>query len=514
MNDAQNKKSSEKTASGSRLAKVIARAGLCSRRQAEQWISAGRVGVNGNIIRTPAFNVSETDKIEVDNKPINEREGTRVWLYHKPVGLVVTEKDPEGRQTVFNALKNHGLPRVLSIGRLDINTEGLLLLTNDGGLKRVLELPATGWLRRYRVRAHGSVTQNRLDKLKNGIEIEGIKYGSIDAKLESSKGANVWINVALREGKNREIKNVLLSLGLQVNRLIRTSYGPFQLSDLPIGSVSVVKSKILREQLGKRLAVEAGVDFESPLPDDAVFDEAQAKLNPNKRFGKKRAEQVAKKEEIAKAKGNMPELEDQAEGAQKLRKPAPHRKGNFEYKPRPEYVKEPEEKRIVYFGGKRGKEEFVPKAKREKPEDEGGKFEPKGARGRLERGSASGRGDRDNRSGDKKFSGKSRGTGFDKGKSFSKEGRPDRGARPDRGDRPSRDGEKTSSSKSYGAKPFGAKPFGAKPSGEKSFGSSKNYSSKSSRGGSPRGGSSRGGPPRSGPPRGGPPRSGGTRGGR
>ncbi len=221
MSELNTGKTGEKVASGNRLAKVIARAGLCSRRQAESWIVAGRVEVNGKQIRTPAFNVSESDKIIVDGKPLQSRQGTRVWLYHKPAGFVVTEKDPEGRATIFKELEKHGLPRVLSVGRLDINTEGLLLLTNDGGLKRVLELPATGWLRRYRVRAHGRINQEKLDKLKNGMEVDGIKYGSIDAKLESSKGTNVWINVALREGKNREIKNVLAALGLQVNRLIR-----------------------------------------------------------------------------------------------------------------------------------------------------------------------------------------------------------------------------------------------------------------------------------------------------
>ena len=448
MSDAQNNKSSEKPATGSRLAKVIARAGLCSRRQAESWINAGRVAVNGNIIRTPAFNVSETDKIVVDEKPLNERQGTRVWLYHKPVGLVVTEKDPEGRLTVFKELEKHGLPRVLSIGRLDINTEGLLLLTNDGGLKRVLELPATGWLRKYRVRAHGSITQQRLDKLKDGLLVDGVKYGSIDAKLESSKGANVWLNVALREGKNREIKNVLSALGLQVNRLIRTSYGPFMLSDLPIGSVSVVKSRILREQLGKRLAVEAGVDFDSPLPDDAVFDEAQAKLNPNKRFGKKRQEKIAKekivKKEEAKAHGHTGEPEEVAGGATKARKPAPHRKGNFEYKPRPEYVPEEKEKRIVHFGGKRGKEEFTPQAKRKKPDDDGdGKYERKGAHARIDRK----RGDRDERP---------------------------RGDRP-RGDRPRSDkprGDRSRDGKSFGGKSSDGKPQGKPFSGGKPRGSS------------------------------------------
>lgn len=255
------------TFAGDRLAKVIARAGLCSRREAELWIKDGRVSVNGKPIRTPAFNVTARDNVVVDGKPLVSREGTRVWLYHKPAGLVVTEKDPEGRETIFETLATQGLPRVVSVGRLDINTEGLLLLTNDGGLKRVLELPATGWLRRYRVRAFGTITQPQLTQLAEGLEVDGVKYGPIEATLERAQGSNVWLLIGLREGKNREVKNVLGALGLKVNRLIRVSFGPFQLGDLPIGAVEVVKARVLREQLGKRLADEAGVDFDSDLPE-------------------------------------------------------------------------------------------------------------------------------------------------------------------------------------------------------------------------------------------------------
>jgi len=254
---------------GDRLAKVIARSGLCSRRDAEVWITEGRVVVNGKKVLTPAFNVTDRDKIMVDGAPLAARQGTRVWLYHKPAGLVVTEKDPEGRETIFEHLETHGLPRVVTVGRLDINTEGLLLLTNDGGLKRVLELPATGWLRRYRVRAHGTVTQAALDKLKGGIEIDGVKYGAIEATLEREQGSNVWLVLALREGKNREVKNVLGALGLEVNRLIRVSYGPFQLGDIPVGGVETIKAKMLRDQLGKKLADAADVDFESEMPPEA-----------------------------------------------------------------------------------------------------------------------------------------------------------------------------------------------------------------------------------------------------
>jgi 23S rRNA pseudouridine2605 synthase len=282
------------TFAGDRLAKVIARAGLCSRRDAELWIKDGRVAVNGKVIRTPAFNITEKDQVRVDGQPLAARQGTRVWLYHKPQGLVVTEKDPEGRPTIFDTLEQQGLPRVVSIGRLDINTEGLLLLTNDGGLKRVLELPATGWLRRYRVRAFGTVTQEQLKQLENGLEVEGVQYGPIEAVLEREQGSNVWLVVSLREGKNREIKNVLAALGLQVNRLIRVSFGPFLLNDLPIGGVEVVKARVLREQLGKRLADEAGVDFDSELPEPAAIKLARGAANPALRAAKPGSAEPAK----------------------------------------------------------------------------------------------------------------------------------------------------------------------------------------------------------------------------
>ena len=200
-----------------------------------RWVTQGRVTVNGRVINSPALDVTANDVVTVDGKPLPPRERTRLFLYHKPRGLMTTHADPEGRPTVFDNLPE-GLPRLISIGRLDFNTEGLLLLTNDGGLARVLELPDTGWLRRYRVRAHGEVTQAQLDELKNGIEVDGVKYGPIDATLERDQGANVWLVFAIREGKNREVRNVMAHLGLEVNRLIRVSYGPFQLGEIAEGA--------------------------------------------------------------------------------------------------------------------------------------------------------------------------------------------------------------------------------------------------------------------------------------
>ncbi|MDB5649257.1 MAG: Pseudouridine synthase, partial [Hyphomicrobiales bacterium] len=213
------------TFEGERIAKTMARVGLCSRRDAEAWIAEGRVAVNGEVLTTPAVNVTMQDRITVDGKPLAARERTRLFLFNKPRGLVTTDHDPEGRATIFDALPAD-LPRVVTIGRLDINTEGLLLLTNDGGLARVLELPSTGWLRRYRVRANGTTDQAQLDELRKGITIEGIDYAGIEANLDRVQGANVWLTMGLREGKNREIKRVLEHLGLAVNRLIRLSYGP------------------------------------------------------------------------------------------------------------------------------------------------------------------------------------------------------------------------------------------------------------------------------------------------
>jgi 23S rRNA pseudouridine2605 synthase len=254
------------TGRGERIAKVIARAGLASRREAEAWVVAGRVAVNGAVIASPALNVTAADVVAIDGRPLPARERTRLFLYHKPRGLVTAHADPAGRPTIFGALPK-SLPRLVSVGRLDINTEGLLLLTNDGGLARMLELPATGWLRRYRVRAHGRVAQDVLDQLRLGITIDGIRYGPIEARLDRARESNVWLTFAMREGKNREVKNVLGHLGLAVNRLIRISFGPFALGALPQGAVEEVKTRRLREQLGPRLAAAAGADFSAPIVD-------------------------------------------------------------------------------------------------------------------------------------------------------------------------------------------------------------------------------------------------------
>jgi 23S rRNA pseudouridine2605 synthase len=247
-----------------RIAKVIARAGIASRRDAEAMIAEGRVTLNGEVLSSPAVNVKPEDRITVDGEPLPAKERTRLWIFHKPRGLVTTARDPEGRPTVFESLPEE-MPRVVAVGRLDINTEGLLLLTNDGGLARVIAHPETGWLRRYKVRAHGEITQEDLDKLRDGITIEGIDYEPIEARLDRIQGDNVWLTMGLREGKNREIKNILEHLGLAVNRLIRLSFGPFQLGDLEPGLVEEVRTKVLREQLGQKLAEDAGVDFESPV---------------------------------------------------------------------------------------------------------------------------------------------------------------------------------------------------------------------------------------------------------
>jgi 23S rRNA pseudouridine2605 synthase len=233
---------------GERVAKFLSRAGIASRRDAERMVAEGRVKLNNVAVTHPATFVTKDDLIVVDGKPVDAPERTRLWRYHKPDGLMTTHRDPEGRPTVFEKLPPQ-LPRVVSIGRLDLNSEGLLLLTNDGALARRLELPATGWIRRYRVRVFGAVDPKALAALARGVSVDGVRYGPIEAGLDSRKGDNCWLTVALREGRNREIRRVMAHLGLHVSRLIRVSYGPFQLGQLARGAVEEVPGKVLREQL-------------------------------------------------------------------------------------------------------------------------------------------------------------------------------------------------------------------------------------------------------------------------
>jgi 23S rRNA pseudouridine2605 synthase len=234
---------------GDRIAKVLARAGVCSRRDAERLIAEGRVAVDGKALATPAFKVKAGAKITVDGKPVKAPERARLWRYHKPKGLVTTHRDEKGRATVFEQLPAD-MPRVISIGRLDYNSEGLLLLTNDGELARKLELPANGWLRRYRVRVFGKLTQADMDGLLRGVEIDGVKYQPIEAKLDRQQGGNAWATIALKEGKNREVRRLMENIGVKVNRLIRVSFGPFHLGQLKEGQVDEIPSKVMREQLG------------------------------------------------------------------------------------------------------------------------------------------------------------------------------------------------------------------------------------------------------------------------
>lgn len=247
-----------------RVAKVIARAGLCSRRQAEDWIERGRVSVNGERLLTPARSVSSSDVIHIDGEELPPQTRARLWLFHKPPGVLTSRTDPKNRPVLPDLLPNP-LKKLQPVGRLDFNTEGLLLLTNHGGLKRVLELPSTGWLRRYRVRAFGQMDEAALAQARRGVEVDGVRYGPMDIEVERKKGGNAWLTVGLREGKNREVKIVLGTLGLQVNRLIRISYGPFQLSDLPKGEAKEIRTRHLKDQLGPRLLSDADVDLTLPI---------------------------------------------------------------------------------------------------------------------------------------------------------------------------------------------------------------------------------------------------------
>ena len=252
----------QKTPEGERIAKVIARAGLASRREAERLIEAGLVTVNGKVIERAALNVTSTDRITVDGKPLSEPEPARLWMYHKPTGLVTTTRDEKGRATIYDELPAD-MPRVMSVGRLDLNSEGLLLLTNDGELKRKLELPSTGWLRKYRVRVNGRPTEETFEPLRKGLGIGREKFQPMNVSLDRQQGANAWVTVGLREGKNREIRRAMEEVGLSVNRLIRVSYGPFQLAQLKAGAVEEIRPRVLRDQLGIKPEAE---DSAKPAP--------------------------------------------------------------------------------------------------------------------------------------------------------------------------------------------------------------------------------------------------------
>lgn len=246
---------SDSSPEGERIAKLIARAGVCSRREAETLVAQGRVAVDGQTLDTPAVRVRPGQKVTIDGEALPASEPSRLWRFHKPRGVLTTAQDPEGRLTIYDGLPED-MPRVMPVGRLDLTSEGLLLLTNDGGLKRQLELPSTGWVRRYRVRVFGTVNEKDLAALANGLTVDGISYGPVQARLDSTRGRNSWLTFALREGKNREIRKLCEHLGYQVSRLIRVSYGPFQLGSLKEGTIEEVPGKTLREQLGNRLPAQ------------------------------------------------------------------------------------------------------------------------------------------------------------------------------------------------------------------------------------------------------------------
>jgi 23S rRNA pseudouridine2605 synthase len=330
---ADEKQAETRAEKGERIAKVIARSGICSRRDAERLIAEGRVTLNGRVLTTPATVVTAADRIVVNGEALPSRERTRLWLFHKPKGLVTTSRDPEGRPTVFQALPKD-MPRVLSVGRLDINTEGLLLLTNDGGLARTLELPATGWLRRYRVRAHGEVEQAALDRLRHGVTIDGMVYGAVEAELDRVQGTNVWLIIGLREGKNREVKRVLEHLGLSVNRLIRISYGPFQLGDIAPGEVREVRGRVLRDQLGEKLSRAAHADFEAPLRQNE--DEEPKRSKPAR--GGKPGERAKSGEREKAGRGEAPKRQRAAgpKAAEREERPGRTRRGPAKLEPAPE----------------------------------------------------------------------------------------------------------------------------------------------------------------------------------
>ncbi|MQW87353.1 pseudouridine synthase [Sinorhizobium saheli] len=479
-----------------RISKILSRAGVASRRDVERMIMEGRVRLNGVVLDTPVVNATLADRIEVDGHPIRGIERTRLWLYHKPAGLVTTNADPEGRPTVFDSLPDD-LPRVLSVGRLDINTEGLLLLTNDGGLARVLELPSTGWLRRYRVRAHGEIDQADLDRLKEGIAVDGVLYGAIEATLDRVQGSNVWITMGLREGKNREIKNVLGALGLDVNRLIRISYGPFQLGDLPEGHVQEIRGRTLRDQLGPRLIADAKANFDAPIYNDqpvaaeAMTEAAHAPDQAKPERGGRREKPEDKR---ARALSRLDTRRDDGHGHER----AGRGRAKSEERPSRAPVRRSRASNVWMAPGARPVVEKKPKA----AEDD---LSPKAARrapaetkrsGRSKDGAAKAAGsadaERKGRPGKSSGNTEARGRGFERRRPLENAERksrdhgdnpPRRGeraaradsraetARPPRGEgkaRPGGEGKARPGGEKARAKPAGGKPAGAKSSAPRS----------------------------------------------
>lgn len=486
-----------------RIAKVMARAGVASRRDSEAMIAEGRVSVNGTVLESPAFDVKPTDVVLVDGEPLPARERTRLWLYHKPRGLVTTNHDPEGRPTVFEALPEE-LPRVLSIGRLDINTEGLLLLTNDGGLARVLELPETGWLRRYRVRAFGEVTQDKLDTVKDGVEIDGVHYGPVIARFERQQGFNTWLTVDLREGKNREVKTVLEHLGLAVNRLIRISFGPFQLGEIEEGEVEEIRSRVLQDQLGTELAAKAGADFEAPRRDmlpTAPRRAPAADDRPRRRRETGDETHEAKREAVRELRGdkswNRGVWRDAETEPQRARKAPPRRgadpRAEREVREATGAVERKRDKAIADPKGRRVLVERVSAPSREDAVEPESRRRPD-RKPRSERGNSETRGPRPPvRSVGERPPRRSR---DEAGGRDRADERPwqDRAPRGERSDRVPRDGAERParrfSERPAGDKPrgrsFGDKPFGGRPSGGKPGGGGR-PGSRGPRPGGPRG---------------------------